>query len=479
MKKLLGLLLVAFLGGTLALAVSKAFENKYKPLAGRASGDVAFRQASYTAGSPVNGPDFVEAAAKTVHAVVHIKTGYQQKNSYYDFFFRDFWNQGGGQRPFQATGSGVILSADGYIVTNNHVVQDADFIEVTLNDKRSFQAEVIGLDPTTDIAVIKIPATELPFINFGNSDNVRIGEWVLAVGNPFNLTSTVTAGIISAKARNINILGSQGAIESFLQTDAVVNPGNSGGALVNTSGELIGVNAAIASNTGSYTGYSFAIPANLVKKVVEDLSKFGEVQRGYIGVTPADITSDFARENNLAEIRGVYVYAVAENSSAKTAGMEKGDVITAINEAPVNSVAELLEIIGQHRPGEKISVRWERDGKLLASDLVLKNREGTTAVVKKLERDVIGQLGADFKELSKEEKQWMGGDYGLKVNNLRDGLLKVAGVNKNFIITAIDKQIIRSAEDLKKALANKKGGVMVEGIYPNRVRGWYMIMIKE
>jgi Do/DeqQ family serine protease len=478
MKKLLSVMVIAFLGAIIALAVSKAIDRSSHGFSAANPRGVKFENAAYHGGGlPVNGPDFVEAAAKTVHAVVHIKTSYQQKGSYYDFYFQDFFR--GGDRPYQATGSGVIISEDGYIVTNNHVVDDADLIEVTLNDKRTYEATVVGLDPTTDIALIRIKEMGLPYVTFGNSDSVRIGEWVLAVGNPFNLTSTVTAGIISAKARNIKILGAEGAIESFLQTDAVVNPGNSGGALVNTRGELVGVNAAIASNTGSYTGYSFAIPANLVKKVVEDLAKFGEVQRGYIGITPVEITDELATEKQLSEIRGVYIYGVAEKGGAKDAGLEKGDVITYLNETPVNSVAELTETVGQHRPGDKMKVTYLRDGKESITQVILKNREGTTEIVKKVERDIISELGADLKELTPDEKRWLGADAGLKVTNLRAGLLQNAGIGKNFIITGVDRQLIKNMEDMKKALSNKKGGVMIEGIYPNRVRGWYTIVIKD
>ncbi|MEI6576136.1 MAG: trypsin-like peptidase domain-containing protein [Bacteroidota bacterium] len=478
MKKLFSLLAVSFLGGILALAASRAFENKQSHFTSAAPRGISFEKASYRSSDAVNGPDFVDAAAKSVHAVVHIKTSYQQKNNYYDSFFQNFFN-GGSDRPYQATGSGVILTADGYIVTNNHVVEDADLVEVTLNDKRTYQAEVVGSDPTTDIALIRIKESKLPFVSFGNSDSVRIGEWVLAVGNPFNLTSTVTAGIISAKARNINILGSQGAIESFLQTDAVVNPGNSGGALVNTSGDLIGINAAIASNTGSYTGYSFAIPSNIVKKVVEDLVQFGEVQRAYLGINPVEVTDEFARDNKLDEIRGVYLNGLTDNGGAKEAGLAKGDVIISLNKTPVNSVSEFLEVVGQHRPGEKLDVTYLRDGKEMSAMVVLKNKEGTLAIVKKVDRDLVGELGADFKELSPAEKQWLGANIGLKVTNLRTGLLKTAGVGNNFIITGVDRQLIRNQDDLKKALTNKKGGVLVEGIYPNRLRGWYTIVLKE
>jgi S1-C subfamily serine protease len=310
MKKLMVLVLVAFLGGMISIGVYKLFDDNrstevaYLPVVGQpAAMPVSGYGSSYAV--PENVPDFVDAADLTVHAVVHIKTELRRRNSVYDDFFNQFFGMPNYQynQPVVATGSGVIITQDGYIVTNNHVVQNADRLEVTLNDKRSYEAEIIGLDPSTDLALIKINDTGLPFLNYGDSDKVRVGEWVLAVGNPFNLTSTVTAGIVSAKARNINILGSSSAIESFIQTDAPINPGNSGGALVNTRGELIGVNAAIASNTGSFSGYSFAIPVNIAKKVVSDFIAYGEIQRAYIGVTIRDIDSQFAEELKLKNLK--------------------------------------------------------------------------------------------------------------------------------------------------------------------------------
>lgn len=479
MKKILLLVVVFLVGGLITLATYRAYQRSTGKTSLYSNQELPVQQAGYHPAMAVNGPDFIQAADKSVHAVVHIKTEYQQKSNVYDFFFQDLFgfNQPGG-RPYQATGSGVIITSDGYIVTNNHVVQDADYIEVTLNDKRSFEAKLVGSDPSTDIALIKVNEEQLPFLSFANSDDVKIGEWVLAVGNPFNLTSTVTAGIVSAKARNINILGSKNAIESFIQTDAVVNPGNSGGALVNTSGELIGINAAIASNTGSYTGYSFAIPANIAKKVVEDLMQYGIVQRGYLGITPADITSDFARENNLDVRRGVYVYAVAENSSAMEAGIRKGDVIVSINGQKVNSVSEMLEVIGQHRPGEIVAVNYLRDGNDKSANLLLRNKDGKTGVIKKEDINVVDLLGAEFQDLTPEEKRFLRVEGGIKITELKDGLLSAQGVRRNFIITGVEKKPVRSVQDLKNVLENKKGGVVVEGVYPNRMRAYYLIVLK-
>ena len=479
MKKVLFVVLAAIGGGIVTLASFKAIESRNHKLLPDPERSLPVQQTSYPSGGGITGPDFVDAAAKSVHAVVHIKTEYQQKTSTYDNFFNNFFGYDNrGARPYVATGSGVILTKDGYIVTNNHVVQDADYVEITLNDKRSFEAKIVGTDPSTDIALIKVSADDLPYLTFANSDNVKVGEWVLAVGNPFNLTSTVTAGIVSAKARNINILGKENAIESFIQTDAVVNPGNSGGALVNTTGDLIGINAAIASNTGSYAGYSFAIPSNIAKKVVEDLMQYGNVQRGYIGVTPADITADFAREQGLDVTRGVYVYGVAENGSANQAGIKKGDIITTINDQPVNSVSEMLEVIGQHRPGETVNVTYSRDGKDRNVSLQLRNKEGTTGIVAKESINVNELLGASFVDLNKEEKSWLRLDGGVKVKALKEGLLATAGIRENFIITAVDKRFVKSQKDIEEILTDKKGGVLVEGIYPNRMRAWYLVVLK-
>ena len=322
--------------------------------------------ANYLPVAPFSGPDFTTAAEKTVHGVVHIRSEFSGRTGGYDDFFapfRDFFgNPYGGDNTYTGFGSGVIISNDGYIVTNNHVVDGAGNVNVTLNDNREFEATIVGTDPSTDLALLKIDAENTPFITFGNSDIVKIGEWVLAVGNPFNLTSTVTAGIVSAKARNINILGTPGAIESFIQTDAAVNMGNSGGALVNMNGELIGVNAAIASNTGSYAGYSFAIPVNIVKKVVDDLLNFGLVQRAYMGVTIREVDSKLVKEKDLDLTNGVYIESVSESGGAKESGIREGDVIVSVDNFSVKTNAELLEIIGQHNPGEQLTAFFTLSG---------------------------------------------------------------------------------------------------------------------
>ncbi|MFN7014100.1 MAG: Do family serine endopeptidase, partial [Bacteroidia bacterium] len=419
--------------------------------------------------------DFVEAAEKTVNTVVNIKSIYESMGDqlYYDpfhFFFGDSpYNR---HQQQMATGSGVILTEDGYIVTNNHVIKGAQKIEVTLNNKESYEAKVIGMDPGTDLALLKIDAEKLPYIQYGNSDDVKVGEWVLAVGNPFNLTSTVTAGIVSAKARNINIIGGdprngQIPIESFIQTDAAVNPGNSGGARVNTRGELIGINTAIASNTGSYTGYSFAIPVNIVQKVVTDLAEFGEVQRALLGVSIRDIDSKLAKEKNLKELSGVYVAGTTENGSAEEAGIKEGDIITKINNVIVNSIPQLQEQVSRYRPGDKIAVEILRNGSIKTLPVVLKNKKGNTEIVKRSEviKESVSSLGATFEPIDNEEKERLKINGGAKITSLSTGKLRSAGIKEGFIITKIDKKEIKSPEDIESALYNKKGGVLIEGVY--------------
>jgi len=365
----------------------------------------------------------------------------------------------------------VIITNDGYIVTNNHVVDGANNINVTLNDNSEYEATIIGTDPTTDLALLKIEADETPFIAFGNSDGVKIGEWVLAVGNPFNLTSTVTAGIVSAKARNINILGTPGAIESFIQTDAAVNMGNSGGALINMNGELIGVNAAIASNTGSYAGYSFAIPVNIVKKVVDDLLNYGMIQRGYLGVTIREVDSKLVKDKGLDIKNGVYVESVTETGGAKESGIKPGDVIVSVNDHAVRTNAELLEVIGQHNPGQIMDVKVHRDGSDQNFRVELKNQQGNTSIEKKGDDFFISDLGATLEIIPDEDRQNLNLTNGLKVVALQDGMLKKGGVQEGFIILKINGLKITSRQDVENALKNIKSGVIrFEGIYPNGMR---------
>jgi len=476
MKKIVGIFLIAMIGGAVTLGLYKAFENKPVYSYSRPE-NIPVRQVNYLPEAPFNLPDFEAAASLSIHAVVHIKSEFQKKSLVYDDFF-EFFNFG--QRsapreyisPYSAMGSGVIVSPDGYIVTNNHVVQEAHDILVTLNDKRVYKATIVGTDPSTDLALIKIDEKELPFLTYGNSDEVKVGEWVLAVGNPFNLTSTVTAGIVSAKARNINILGSRGAIESFIQTDAAINPGNSGGALVNTRGELVGINAAIASGTGYYTGYSFAIPVNIVRKIVGDFTKFGKIQRAYIGVYYREIDDQFAREQGITDLRGIYVDDVVKDGPADKAGIKNGDVIMKIQNLPVNGKSELMEMIAQHNPGDKINVTVVRGGQEFELPVTLISEDTRIAYVRE-DRMVIH--GATFEALSANEKAKFNINNGFKIARLDNGKLKSAGIKAGFILLSVDRQPVKTAQDLQEALTRRDGGVLIEGVYPNGLRAYYGI----
>lgn len=479
-KKFLTTFFIAFGGGILAIGttglISKATYKRTSVQPG-----IPVQYAAYTAPKtiPSGNLDFTNAASLSVHAVVHIKTEYEQKTTTYNDFFGGLFNPWGiynspNTAPVTASGSGVILSEDGYIVTNNHVVQDATSIEVTLNDKRTYEAKLIGNDEGTDLALIKIEESGLPYLSYGNSDSVKVGEWVLAVGNPFNLTSTVTAGIISAKARNLKILGKNSSIETFLQTDAAVNPGNSGGALVNTEGKLVGINAAIASaSTGSYIGYSFAIPVNIVRKVVDDLLVYGEIQRCYLGITPEEIDSKIAKEKGLSVVKGINVSKVTENSGAFDAGIKEGDVITKIGSTDVNSLSELQEAILIHKPGDKVVVSYIRDGEDKDVTVTLKNIDGSTGIVKKDEKSIVTSLGATFEVAGKDDLKRLGLTYGLKVTKVDAGLFRNAGIKVGFIVTGIDRKPVKTKEDIIAALKDKKGGVLIEGYYPNGMKSYY------
>jgi len=416
--------------------------------------------------SDVNLPDLTFAAEKSVHAVVHIATqsvrggGWSSGNPFFDEFFGLREQQ---QQLAQGYGSGVILSADGFIVTNNHVIEDAQKIKVILNDKREFEAKLVGTDPSTDIALLKVDAKELPFLTYGDSNILKLGEWVLAVGNPFNLTSTVTAGIISARARNLGINENQMAIESFIQTDAAVNPGNSGGALVNQQGNLIGINTAIASGTGSYMGYSFAVPVSIVKKVVDDLKKFGEVQRALLGVNIGDVDAEKAKELGLDKVEGVYIGGVPENGAARSAGIKEGDVIIQVENEPISNTAELQEKISQYRPGDAVKVVVVRNSEKKQFTVTLRNKHGDTEIVRN-ETDV---LGAEFEEVSAKEKEELGLGSGIKIKSVGKGKLQTAGLKNGFIITSVNKKPIYEVRDFKREIGNARGGILVEGMYEN------------
>ncbi|MBE0646567.1 MAG: Do family serine endopeptidase [Bacteroidales bacterium] len=475
MKKIAALFLVALVGGAVALGLFLMIQ-KEAPVYRDIPVTIPVRQANLPSSAPMNLPDFEAAADLTVHAVVHIRTKFQRKSLVYDDFFEFFNSRRGTPReqvfPYEAMGSGVIISPEGYIVTNNHVVQDANEITVTLNDRRVYNATIVGSDPSTDIALIRIEQNNLPFLSYGNSDDVRIGEWVLAVGNPFNLTSTVTAGIVSAKARNINILGSQGAIESFIQTDAAVNPGNSGGALVNTRGELIGINAAIASGTGYYQGYSFAIPVNIARKVVEDLMKYGKIQRAYFGIYYREIDDKMAKELGLESPKGIYIEDLVEGGSAAKGGIKKGDIILQLGNSEVNRKSELTEFMGQHNPGDNVAVRVWRDGQVEEMNIKLKSEDATQALV---QDNKIIIHGATFEPLSETGKTRFGLDYGFQITQLNNGKLRDAGIREGFILLGIDRQPISSLSALKNALSGNSGGVLLEGLYPNGLKAYYGI----
>jgi Do/DeqQ family serine protease len=396
------------------------------------------------------------------------RRGYQ--DPFYDFFFGNpYRNQPA--KPM-ATGSGVIISDDGFIVTNNHVINNAEKVYVVLNDNREFEADVIGKDPNTDIALLKVNEKNLPFIYYGNSDDIKVGEWVLAVGNPFSLTSTVTAGIVSAKGRSINILNEKFAIESFIQTDAAVNPGNSGGALVNVEGDLIGINTAIASNTGSYTGYSFAVPVNIVKKVVADLLEFGEVQRAFIGVVIDNVNSDLATKKGINTTRGVYVTGLNPGGAAEEAGIKEGDVIISIGNNQVNNIPELQEMVGRYRPGDKVDVRVIRNNKEITIPVVLKNKNGDTRLVRRSEAVAL-ELGAEFSPVSDKEREKLKINNGIKVTNIRDGKLRAIGIKEGFIITHIGEKPVNSVDDITQSMKNDRKGFLIEGVYPNGTRAYY------
>ncbi len=422
--------------------------------------------------------DFTKAAEASIHSVVHVKTvfgddKFSSESQLFDFFFGDGYKYS--PDPVMASGSGVIVSPDGYIITNNHVIEHNKSIEVILNDKRTYKAELIGTDPTTDIAVLKIDDTNLPYMKYGNSDNLLIGEWVLAVGNPFNLTSTVTAGIVSAKARNINALNKRFAIEAFIQTDAAVNPGNSGGALVNQQGELIGINTAIASHTGYFAGYSFAVPINLAAKVVKDIMEYGMVQRAVLGVSILDIDAKLAKEYDIEKIEGVYVADVTDDGAAKEAGMKNGDIIVKINGKNVNNVAQLQEQIGKFRPGDKVDITVKRANKMLSLKAELKNKHGNTEIVNVNSETV---LGAEFEKITPEDKLRYRIKQGVRIVEINDGKLKDAGLEKGFIITFINKEPIYEIKDIYAIIDSTDGGVYIEGRYPDGSKGYFAFGIK-
>ncbi|MEN0056948.1 MAG: Do family serine endopeptidase [Mucilaginibacter sp.] len=501
MKKIGLTLLTAFVGGALALGAYKMIENKYADNMSFEEKQKVYFTSNKSAPivSSTGALDFTEAAAAATPAVVYIRTTYSSQTggsgqNQLEQMFGDMFGQRMPQRgPQQASGSGVIISPDGYIVTNNHVVEKADKITVATNDHRRFEAKVIGTDPSTDLALIKISATDLPIVKLGNSDETRVGEWVLAVGNPFNLTSTVTAGIISAKGRNIGIIGSQDnedenpfgrtrnqqggprlnkAIESFIQTDAAINPGNSGGALVNTKGELVGINAAIASHTGSYEGYGFAIPINLAKKVLNDIKKYGSVKRGFVGVSFTELNPEVAQQLGVSNTNGLYVNDVVPGGGAEQAGIKKGDIIDKVEGTQVYESSDLQEHVGRLQPGDKVNITVLRDGKeknfavTLKADATPTNR---TAAVSKSAEELFNKLGASFQPLTAAEKAKFHVNSGVKVTQVRPGrVFDNFEIPVGSVITSINKQPINSVADIDKAITNlRNGNLVISGNYPD------------
>jgi len=407
--------------------------------------------------------DFTKAAETTVNAVVHVtnimETTQQRRRNYN----RDFYWGGNQQRskPMIGSGSGVIITKDGYIVTNNHVIDKSEKLQVTLNNQKSYTAKIIGVDTKTDIALLKIEADNLPYITLSNSDNVRLGEWVLAVGNPFNLTSTVTAGIISAIGRDISLLGDSG-IESFLQTDAVVNPGNSGGALVNTNGDLIGINTAISTHTGSFEGYSFAVPTNIVKKVVEDLLEFGKVQRAYLGINILELNANTARQLNIEETEGIYVSGFSEKGFALKNGLKTGDIINKIDNKKIRTFADLRGYLASKRPGDMVDVQVIRHNANKVYIVELTNSEGTTELNKFEEENIIEKLNADLTPLTRKHKMRLGIRAGVLVDNIGNGLLKQAGIRNGYIILRVQNKWVSTKEDIETIITNSDKAVLME-----------------
>ncbi|MGV3508644.1 MAG: Do family serine endopeptidase [Sphingobacteriaceae bacterium] len=497
MKKIGITLLTAFIGGAVAVGGYKLIESKY---ADNLSLDE--RQKVYFANNPqkissAGDVDFVQAAGVVSPAVVHIQTTYDGSNQNrgggdpMEDMFRDFFGtpRGGGQRvPQRASGSGVIVTPDGYIITNNHVVENASKIDIILTDNRSYEAKVIGTDPSTDLALVKVEAKNLPVVKLGNSDNVQVGEWVLAVGYPFTLQSTVTAGIVSAKGRSIGILGEgnnprnfrnpeeprvNSAIESFIQTDAAINRGNSGGALVNTQGELIGINAAIASQSGSYEGYGFAIPINLAKKIMDDFIKFGEVKRGFVGITFNELDASRAKELGISQISGLYVNDVVDGGGAEAAGLKKGDIITKVDGNKILSSSDLQEKVGRLRPGDKVKLSYVRDGKENTATVTLKGEATVKIAANKAEANAImSSLGGNFAELTSSQKQRYKLNSGVIVAAARPGgLLYENSITKGTIITHINGKQVSKVQDVEAAVVASKNNMMrIDGITTDGAR---------
>ena len=471
-KHLIGSFVMAVLGATITLFVYTKFIDKELLSVAHDSSSVEVQNARALLTSfqmQAGQVDFTFAAEQTVHAVVHVHTkkmmGGNAQNPIMEWFYGDRYSS----RPREVSGygSGVIISPDGYIITNNHVIEGADGVEVILNDKRTLQAKIIGRDPSTDIALLKVDGGNLPFVKYGDSEQLKLGEWVLAVGNPFNLTSTVTAGIVSAKGRSLQILEGDYRIESFIQTDAALNMGNSGGALVNTKGLLVGITAAILSPSGAYSGNSFAIPITIVRKVVDDLKEFGEVQRAIIGVNIRDVNSADAEKQKLSQVRGVLITGIVPGGSAEQAGMKTDDVIIGFDGVQVNTTAELQEQVGKRRPGDRSTVTYLRNGKESTVNVIMKNVAGNTNVVTAgTGTDVV--FGARLAPLSSSERNSFKVDYGVKVVDILEGKFRDLGIRKGYVILNVNGKKVNSPSDVRNFTNNEStlksiGGVQTDG----------------
>lgn len=413
--------------------------------------------------------DFAFASSNSTHSVVYIKTRSNvdyRRRSWLELFFDEVSPQ-----VTVSSGSGVIYSQNGFIVTNNHVIEDADQIEV-IHNKRSYKAEVIGTDPSTDLAVLKVESGNLPNITLGSSRDLKVGEWVLAVGNPFNLTSTVTAGIVSAKGREINILKTNFPIESFIQTDAAINPGNSGGALVDREGKLVGINTAILSRTGSYAGYGFAVPVDIVRKVVDDIIEYGEVQKAFFGGEVTDLTPELADQLKTDDLEGVAISSLQKNGAAENAGIQRGDIILKVNNQTVNTRSDFEEYLSYLYPGDDMKVVYKRDNKIKTATVELTNREGTTGILK---REIFhaDNLGADLEIVPKVERELLKINNGIRVSNIQRGLIKQLGIEDGFIITGINGRPVSDPKELAGILQTIRGRVRIEGVNKKGVRGYY------
>jgi len=462
------------------IALGINISNKNKPVRYvYENGPVSMQQVQLAESSY---PDFTYAAEHAVKAVVHVtvvRRGQRQEmpSSFFDFFF----GYSTPQQPREVTGtaSGVIISADGYIVTNNHVIEGANEVTVVLENNRSFTAQIIGSDPVTDIALIKIDAEGLPFLRFGDSDALRLGQWVLAIGNPYNLTSTITAGIISAKGRSLPNQDEENTfkIESFIQTDAAVNRGNSGGALVTVNGELVGINTAIASRTGSFSGYSFAVPSSIVKKVVEDIRLHGTVQRAMLGIQMAPLTDELAKEHNIKSLNGVYVAEIVSGGAADKAGIKASDVLLRINGVAVNTPSAVQEQINRFRPKDKVNLTVLRDGKELNISAILQERTDDANVVLKGSEGISAILGAELRPVGNDVRDKLRIRSGLEVVSLsQDGRLKKAGVEKGFVITHVNQTAVGTLEAMETILARSRNrGLLIEGKYPDGTTSFYAI----